>query len=87
MQGKQTGQKREVMDAVKWPSTVDQDGSTIVVVPFEISDNLEDKAQSALSQAIKDYDKFTCIRFIKRKDEEKDYIKFVKSTGYENIIL
>ena len=82
IQGKLTGQKREIKDAVKWPSTIDKDGSTIVVVPIEISDDLKEKARTAIAEAILDYNQNTCIRLVERKNEEKDYVKFVQSTGY-----
>ena len=74
-------EKREVQDSLKWPATKDKDGSPIVVIPYKISDDLKERARFALHQAIQDYKKFTCIRFVPRENDEKDYVKFVKDRG------
>jgi len=70
------------MEIVKWPGTKDKDGSTVVIIPYEISDKLGSKAKLVIHQAIQDYTDFTCIRFLPRKKDEDDYIKFILDQGY-----
>ncbi|XP_057291343.1 zinc metalloproteinase nas-15-like [Hydractinia symbiolongicarpus] len=49
-------------------------------IAYQIASNLGSRARNAISAAIADYHKYTCLRFSPRQGE-RNYIDFVYSTG------
>jgi len=50
-------------------------------VPYVIDKSLGSDGVEAVKQAIADYHHFTCIKFIERKKNEVEYLKFYKGQG------
>ncbi|XP_065061447.1 zinc metalloproteinase nas-6-like [Rhopilema esculentum] len=51
-------------------------------IPYEIDASIDDKKKKAISEAIAEIEKFTCVRFRMREKKKDDYfLKFFKGNG------
>ncbi|XP_057292223.1 protein SpAN-like isoform X3 [Hydractinia symbiolongicarpus] len=56
----------------RWPNAV---------IPYYVESSLDSTARSAISSAIADYHKYTCLRFRAKTSKDRNYISFFKGTG------
>lgn len=56
-------------------------------VPYVLSNKLSPLALERIKEAIKDYHKYTCVKFVPRQDSDKDYLYFFsnKSMCYSTV--
>lgn len=62
------GERNAMKNVNLWPKGV---------VPYILDSSVDDHLASQIAEGIKEYDKYTCLRFVKRTTE-KDYIRVMK---------
>uniref|UniRef100_A0A4W3HYE2 Metalloendopeptidase n=1 Tax=Callorhinchus milii TaxID=7868 RepID=A0A4W3HYE2_CALMI len=62
------------------PRTWEKSADGTVKIPYEISQQYDEETRSSISQGFGDFEKFTCVRFVPRSDEE-DFISIQPLQG------